>query len=128
MNKISNYEELMLEKSRLKQHLVMQKLEVSAEISAIKERLEPITRVLTFLGVYKKKEAPTAAPSTTSSLIKMGANAGFAIAGQTILAKAGWVARLVIPLLLSGISSTVIDKVRKKFHFNGRSNNRALKN
>ena len=114
----------MLEKSRLRQHLVMQKLEINAEISMIKERLEPVTRVLSFLGVFKKKDLPEREAThkyTTRSLIKLGANAGMEIVGQSILYKAGWITRILVPLLLRGITSTVVDKVRKRFHLNGRT-------
>ena len=111
MTRISNYEELRLEKNRLQQHLVLQKSRLKGDIHIIKEKFEPLVYIISLLGIFKKTGAK-------NSLLKMGAKAGIElIAHQTLVSKAGWLAKLVVPFLLKGVSSGLIDKLGAKRFF-----------
>lgn len=108
MTRISNYEELRLEKNRLQQNLILQKSKIKNEIISIKEKLEPLLSIISFLGGFKNKDSK-------GSLLKMGAKAGVELlAHQTLLSKAGWLTKLVVPFLLKGISTKVIDKIKNR--------------
>lgn len=108
MGRISNYEELKLEKIRLQNNLTLQKVELRRELLVIKERIEPFFYVLSLLRIFKKKD---------DSLLTMGVKTGVElIAHNTILSKAGWLAKFIVPFVLKGISSNVIDKIRNRNH------------
>ena len=107
MTRISNYEDLKLEKARLHNNLLSQKAELRHQILVVKDRVEPLLNVISFLGIFKKKE--------NDSLLKMGIKTGVELlAHTTMLSKAGWVSKLVIPFVLKGISSTVVDKIKNR--------------
>jgi len=107
MTRIRNYEELKLEKARLQNNLTLQKAALRHDMLVMKERMEPLLNLISFLGIFKKKE--------NDSLLKIGVKTGVELlAHQTLLSKAGWFTRLVVPLALKGLSSKVIDKIRNK--------------
>src|SRR6186713_1468501 len=108
MPRIKNYEELVLEKNRLQQSLILQKSKIRGEISSLKEKMEPLLYLVSLLGIFKKT-------GTKNSLLKMGAKAGIELlAHQTLVSKAGWLAKLVIPFVLKNVSSGVIDRIKEK--------------
>jgi hypothetical protein len=107
MTRIRNYEELKLEKARLHQNLLVQKAALRHEMQVIKERVDPLLTAVSFLGIFKKKD--------NDSLLKMGVKTGVELlAHTTILSKAGWLSKLIVPMVLKGISSNVIDKIKSR--------------
>ena len=108
MTRISNYEELRLEKNRLQQQLILQKAQIRDELNTIKERLEPLFYVASLLGIFQSK-------TSKGSILKMGAKAGVEIlAHQTLVSKAGWLTKLVVPFMLKGVTSGLIDKIKNR--------------
>src|SRR5262245_61811829 len=98
MTRISNYEELLAEKYRLQQKLILQKEEIRSEIRSIKESIEPVLKILSFIGVLKPKDS-----KTSTSLLKLGATAGLGfIAQKTLTSKVGLLAKLAAPFLVNG--------------------------
>ena len=60
-----------------------------------------------FLEFFKKRE--------NDSLLATGFKTGVElIAHKTMLSKAGWLTKFVVPFLLKGISSNVIDKIKNR--------------
>lgn len=104
MSKISNYEELVAERVRIQQMLALQKAEINAEISELKDRLKPVTGLLSFFKRDKN-------PSIKSTAIQTGANIGIdVLLRNTLLGRAGWLARLIVPFMAKKISSRIIEK------------------
>lgn len=104
MTKINNYKQLVAERIRIEQELSLQKAQINAEIKEIKDKLKPVTGLLSFFGSSKKQ-------SIKSSAVEMGANIGIdVLLRNLVLGKAGWITRLVVPFLAKRISSKVIEK------------------
>ncbi len=105
MTQISNYTELRAERIRLEGELRKQKAILKSEIRSVKEKLEPVGDVISFLGIFKKKE------TGTQSLLKTGVSLGIdLLVRDKLLSKAGWIMRAVLPLVLKGISNQFIKK------------------
>jgi len=104
MTKINNYSELVAERMRVQQELALQKAQIHNEIQEIKDKLKPVTGLLSFFNTSKKQ-------SFKSSAMQIGANVGIDILlRNTLLGRAGWLARLVLPFVAKKISSKVIEK------------------
>ena len=104
MTKISNYEELVAERMRIQQELSLQKAQINEEIQEIKDKIKPVTGLLSFFGTSKKQ-------SLKSSAMQVGANIGIdVLLRNTLLGKAGWLTRLVLPFVAKKLSSKVIER------------------
>lgn len=104
MSRISNYDELVAERIRIQQMLALQKAQLNAEINELKDRLKPVTGLLSFFKRDKN-------PSVKSTAMQIGANIGIdVLLRNTLLGRAGWLARLVVPFVAKKISSRIIDK------------------
>ena len=106
MSRISNYEELIAEKKKLEADLRKQKSYINEKINGVKEKLEPIKKVFSFFERVKSSPAV--------SLLKFGSNVGIDVLARQKLAKAGWLARLLLPVVLKFTASKTIDKVQQK--------------
>ena len=107
MNKINNYEDLILERKRLESDLVHYKTIITGELDEIKHKVEPITDVVSFFS--PSKTAPT-----NNRLLQEGANLGIELlVRQKLLSKAGWLTKLVLPFILKKVSSRAIEKVQE---------------
>jgi hypothetical protein len=110
MTRITNLEELYVEKQRLLTELRIQKAVIDDEVRQIKDQLAPVRKALGFLGILKKKETDT----PTQSLLKTGANIGIDLVGGRVLARAGWLSRLLVPLVAKGLSSKLVTRFLQK--------------
>jgi hypothetical protein len=103
MNKINNYTELVAERMRIEHELAFQKAQINAEIQEIKDKLKPVMGILSFFDSSKKQ-------SLKSTAMQVGANIGIdVLLRNTILGRAGWLARLILPFVAKKISSKVIE-------------------
>lgn len=104
MTKINNYKELVAERQRIEQELSLQKAQINDEIQEIKDKLKPVTGILSFFNTSKKQ-------SLKSTAMQAGANIGIdVLLRNTLLGKAGWISRLIVPFIAKKISSKVIEK------------------
>jgi hypothetical protein len=104
MTKISSYKELVIERQRIEQELALQKAQINEEIQEIKDKLKPVTGLLSFFNTSKKQ-------SLKSTAMQVGANIGIdVLLRNTLLGKAGWLSRLIVPFIAKKISSKVIEK------------------
>ncbi len=104
MTRISNYNELVAERIRIQQELAVQKAQISEEIREIKDKLKPVTGILSFFNTSKKQ-------SFKSTAMQVGANIGIdVLLRNTLLGRAGWLTRLILPFVAKKISSKVIEK------------------
>ena len=107
MNKINNYDDLILERKRLESDLAHYKLIITGELDEIKHKIEPITDVVSFF-------TPAKNPPANNKLLQAGANLGIELlVRQKFLSKAGWLTKLVLPFILKKISSKAIEKVQE---------------
>lgn len=105
MSRINNYEQLVAERTRIQQLLSLQKAEINAEIREIKDKLKPVTGLLSMLGSDGKPS------SIKSTAMQVGANIGIdVLLRNTLLGRASWLTRLVVPFLAKKISSRLIEK------------------
>ena len=107
MTKINNYLELQAEKRRLQNELLEKKEMIKAEFANIKLKIDPI---LNIIGLFGNSSNGNGKPS----LLKVGTSVGIDVLRHTLLAKSGWFTKLVLPFVLKGISSKVIDTVKKR--------------
>ncbi len=107
MNKINNYEDLVLERKRLEAELVHYKSVINSEVNSIKQKFEPISDVVSFFS-----SSPTKSPN--NKLLQVGTNIGIELlVRQKLLSKAGWLTKLVLPYILKKVSSKAIEKVQE---------------
>ncbi len=105
MSKINNYEDLIIERSRLELEIQRQKAILKMEMNEVKAKLEPLGDLISFMGIFKKKDVGT------SSLLKTGVSMGIdLLVRDNLLAKAGWIVRTLLPVILKGISNQFISK------------------
>ena len=107
MTRINNYEELIAERRRVESDIVEQRLILKAGLQEAKEKLEPFMYLLPILNIFKKKEP-------NHSVLNAATFVGIDLFVGQKLAKAGWVTRLLVPMVLKGISSLVMNKKRVK--------------
>jgi hypothetical protein len=104
MTRISNHEELVAERKRIQQELALQKAQINEEVREIKDKLRPITGLLSFFTPNKNQ-------SFKSTALQVGANVGIdVILRNTLLGKAGWLTKLIVPFIAKKISSKVIER------------------
>jgi len=106
MNRISNYDELVAERKRLEADLIIQKGYMKGQINSIKEKFEPVTKIISFLGGFKN--------NTGSSLLKLGSSVGIDLLIGKKLKSAGWLTRMVVPLVMKLTAQKTIDKVKER--------------
>ena len=107
MTRLNNYEELIAERKRVESHIVEQRLILKAGLQEAKEKLEPFMYLLPILNIFKKKEP-------NHSVLNAATSVGIDLFVGQKLAKAGWVTRLLVPMVLKGISSLVMKTKRVK--------------
>ncbi len=106
MSKISNYEELIVLRKKLESDLRTQKAFINTELNSIKAKFDPILRIISFFGGVKDNPG--------SSLLKIGSNLGIELLVRQKLAKAGWLTKLILPLVMKFTAAKTIDKVQER--------------
>jgi hypothetical protein len=102
--RITTYEELMLEKHRLKLLLHGQKELIHQDINEIKDQLLPVKSAISFIGKLTTKDSSNPLlRGTMNTVIDL-------FVRKVLLARAGWFMKLVVPLFLKNYTSHVIDE------------------
>jgi len=108
MNRISNYDELVVARKMSESIIADRKRIIHERVEDLKEKIAPLLLILPILNIFKKKEAHN------GSLLKVGTSLAIdLLVGQKLLRKAGWITRLLVPTLLKTVSSRVIESVKK---------------
>lgn len=125
MNKPRTYNELLAEKARLKLLLAEQKEVIHQDFNEIKTELEPVRRIFTHAKKLFSKDAG-------GGLLTLGADKLIdLLVRRLLLAKSGWLAKLVVPLLAKNYTSHIVDDNKGKIMnwifslFKGRKNKNA---
>jgi len=99
MSRINNYDELVAERKRIENRISEQKLIINEGLHDLKEKLEPFLYLVPILNIFKKKPA-------NNSLLKFIASFGIdLLVGQKLLSKSNWLAKLLVPMVLKGVSA-----------------------
>ena len=97
--KISTYEELRSEKRRLEELLTAQKALIRHDVAAIREELKPVRKVVKVLGKLTSRDRSNYLLTSISDL------AVDLVVKKGIMARSGWLSRLIIPYLTKNLSS-----------------------
>jgi hypothetical protein len=109
---IRTYDELMVEKERLKLLMTAQKELVRQDVNLIKDELQPVKKAISVIGKFTSKEnrgsvLTVAADTVIDMFVK-----------KVLLSKAGFITRMAVPFLMKNFSSHVIadnkDKIISK--------------
>lgn len=102
MTKIHTYEDLMLEKHRLKLQLHAQKELIHQDFREIKEQFEPVRSIISvFSKMLKKEPGNLLLTGTANTVIDL-------VLKKFVLARTGWFLRVVVPFLLKNYTSHFI--------------------
>lgn len=100
--KINTYEDLLMEKERLKLQLQVQKQLIRQDIEDIKEEFRPVQSAISAFSKLTTRDTGNwvlnAASNKTIDLVFK----------KVVLARAGWLTRFVVPFFLKNYSSHVI--------------------
>jgi hypothetical protein len=113
MNRIKNYEDLVAHRTRLEANLLAQKTYLNNKVARVKERFEPIQKIISFFNGENNSRTKMLL-QTGSSLLKIGSSAGIDLLLQKKLAKAGWLTKLVLPFVLRFAAAKTVDKVENR--------------
>jgi hypothetical protein len=104
MNNIETYADLMVEKDRLEKLLFIQKEAIIMDITELKKEFKPTMDLLLFISRLSTK-------NNNNPLVSTGVNfIGDFLLKHILLAKSGWVVRLVIPFLIKNYASHELAK------------------
>ncbi len=97
MKKIENYKDLLAEQKRLEQNLILYKATLKNDFKALKNSLKPMSILKDMIGIEN-------GGGVIGPLAGAGINAGIDLAlKNTVLAKAGFVARTVVPMAVKSV-------------------------
>ena len=102
MQKINNFEDLIRERRRLEGDLLIQKATLREALNDLKARLEPLAEFASIVVGNNKETGAT-------SMLKTGVSIGIdLLLRDNLLARAGWVARAVLPVVVKGFLNRFI--------------------
>ncbi len=102
MNKIKTYDDLLAEKLELESLLMAQKAIIRQDIVALKEELRPAAAVLKFVGKITARDR-------SNSLLNVGMSlATDVVLRNLVLAKSGWLTKLIIPFAAKTLGSSAL--------------------
>lgn len=97
--KIRTYDELRAEKRRLEELLTAQKALIRHDVAAIKEELRPIRKAMNVVSKLTSRDRSNYLLTSISDF------AIDLVVKKGIMARAGWLSRLIIPYLTKNLSS-----------------------
>ena len=102
MSKIKSYNDLVAEKFRLENALFAQRAIIKDDVEDLKDHLQPVSTAISFV----KK---ILSPDRHNPLLNVGVNvASNLILKKFVLAKSGWLTKLLVPFLVKNYSSHLI--------------------
>ncbi len=99
---IKTYEDLLLEKERLKQLLKAQKELVHRDFAEIKQEFAPVRSAISFVGKFATKDKSSLLLNTVSDQVVD------LLVKKVLLARSGWLTRLAIPFLVKNFSTHIL--------------------
>lgn len=106
-NNIETIDDLRAERARLHNQIQLSKIGMRNEISAIKEELNPARQAVGVLN--------DVLTSPKKGLLSLGIGLGVdVVLRRTVLARAGWITKLVVPFLVRNVATNIVQKNGKK--------------
>lgn len=106
-NNIETIDDLRAERARLHNQMQLSKIGMRNEISAIKEELNPARQAVGVLN--------DVLTSPKKGLLSLGIGLGVdVVLRRTVLARAGWITKLVVPFLVRNVATNIVQKNGKK--------------
>jgi hypothetical protein len=99
INKITTYDELMLEKARLQALMKMHKEQIHQDFREIQEELVPVKNIINTISKFTSRESGNLLMTGTANTV-----IDFVLK-KFLLAKTGWVSRVVLPFLAKNYAS-----------------------
>lgn len=100
---IQNLDDIRAERARLKNRIEITRTSLRQEFGAIKKELRPVNQVL---GVVSD-----VLTTPRKGLLSMGVGFGVdTVLKRVVLARAGWLPRLVVPFLVKNVATNYISK------------------
>jgi len=113
MSTISNYEELVAERKVLELKIQEHKTVIKDGFTELKDNIQPFFNLIPVLNIFKKKES-------NHSVLKFITSLGIdLVVGQKLLSKSNWMARLVVPIVLKGVSALALSRKKSIESGNG---------
>lgn len=108
MNKpIRNYEDLLAEEQRLLMHIKMQEVKIKEDLAGLKESLKPVGNVLKVVSKLTTRDQ-------TGPILNFGLDFGVdLLIRRILLARAGWLTKIVIPYIVKNYSSHLINEEKR---------------
>jgi hypothetical protein len=104
---ITSYEDLLQEKQRLQQKLILQKADFKHHWAVLSHKLSPVEKMA---GVVKNLTTP----DTRNPLLNTGLNLGIDLLLRGFyVSRIGWLPKIVVPFVLKNISSNLVNKKGK---------------
>lgn len=108
MNKPRTYNELLAEKARLKLLVKEQQQLIHEDFNELKQELEPVRKVINNVKKLFSKEAG-------GGLLTLGADKLIdVLLRNVLLARSGWIAKLILPTLAKNFTSHIVDDNKGK--------------
>jgi hypothetical protein len=110
MNKsFSSYKELVEEKQKLEVLIHAQKELIRADVKALKVQLKPVTDLVDNVKKFTSRDS-------SNLLLNIGSDIAVnTLIKNLLLAKAGWLTRLVVPYLMKNFSSNFLAEQKDKW-------------
>ena len=109
MNNITTYNDLMQEKQRLSLLLEERKILVKTEFEEIKLKLKPLTNIVEVVEKMSSKD-------TSNPLLNAGISMGVNFLLKNVLLRnAGWITRLILPVLAKNYLSHEVEEKNNIF-------------
>jgi hypothetical protein len=106
--RIATYDDLLQEKIRLKALLQAQKELVRQDIQEIKEELAPVKSAISMVGKFATRDNSNVLLTTAAEgVIDL-------VVRKLVLARAGWITKMVVPFLMKNFSSHVVNDNKDK--------------
>lgn len=105
MNRISNYDELVIERKKLESKIVQQRETLKNGLNDLEEKIGPFLNLLPILNIFNKK-------NPNDSMLKFIISRGVDLmASQTVSPNLNWLAKLILNLLSKKTPGEGIKKI-----------------
>jgi hypothetical protein len=101
---MKTYKELMDEKARLEEVLVLKRAQIKGDVHEFKEQFAPVSHAFVTIVHFFSRDK-------NNPIVNAGVNfASDVVLKRFVLARAGWLTQMVVPYLVKNYSSHLINK------------------
>ena len=102
VRRIQSYDDLVEERKRLENLLVVHRKQIETNWEEVKEEFKPVNNIISFFSKLTTRDR-------TNPLVNMGIDlAGDVVLRKFILGRAGWLTKLAVPFLVKNYSSNML--------------------